>query len=176
MLPRLDRAEARTLVAEVTGGKTLPQEVLEQVVVRTDGVPLFIEELTKTVLESGILRDAGGRYELTGPASSARYSLDLACITFGPPGPARSRQRGCTDRRSARTFVLLWNDERGRRDADVSARRCIGAAGTRRAGVQAGDATEFRIHVQARACSGRSLQHVASTAPPAAALHDSRCA
>ena len=51
----------------MTKGKALPAEVLEQIVARTDGVPLFIEELTKTVLESGLLREAGDRYELTGP-------------------------------------------------------------------------------------------------------------
>ena len=48
-------------------GKALPDEVVEQIVARTDGVPLFVEELTKTVLESGLLRDAGDRYELSGP-------------------------------------------------------------------------------------------------------------
>jgi predicted ATPase len=51
----------------VTKDKSLPPEVLYQIVARTDGVPLFIEELTKTVLESGLLREAGDRYELTGP-------------------------------------------------------------------------------------------------------------
>ena len=50
----------------MTKGKALPPEVLEQIVRRTDGVPLFIEELTKTVLESGLLREAGDHYELTG--------------------------------------------------------------------------------------------------------------
>jgi hypothetical protein len=49
------------------GGKSLPAEVLQQIVARTDGVPLFVEELTKMVLESGLLREVGGRYELTGP-------------------------------------------------------------------------------------------------------------
>ena len=66
-LSRLDRIEGQALVAGVTGGKTLPAEVLDQIVAHTDGVPLFIEELTKTILESGVLRDAGNRYELTGP-------------------------------------------------------------------------------------------------------------
>ena len=51
----------------MTQGKALPPEVVNQIVARTDGVPLFIEELTKTVLESGLLREAGNRYELTGP-------------------------------------------------------------------------------------------------------------
>jgi predicted ATPase len=51
----------------MTDGKSLPRELLDQIVARTDGVPLFIEELTKTVLESGLLREADGCYELTGP-------------------------------------------------------------------------------------------------------------
>jgi class 3 adenylate cyclase/predicted ATPase len=49
-LPRRHRAE---MIAHVTGGKTLPREVADQIVDRTDGVPLFIEELTKSVVESG---------------------------------------------------------------------------------------------------------------------------
>ena len=66
-LTRLDKTEGEALVAGMTGGKSLPREVLDQIVARTDGVPLFIEELTKTVLESGLLREGDGRYELTGP-------------------------------------------------------------------------------------------------------------
>ena len=66
-LNRLGRKQAAAMVARVTGGKSLPNEVLEQIVAKTDGVPLFVEELTKTVIESGMLREAGDRYELTGP-------------------------------------------------------------------------------------------------------------
>ena len=66
-LTRLDKTEGEALVAGVTGGKSLPPEVLDQIVARTDGVPLFIEELTKTVLESGLLREVDDHYELTGP-------------------------------------------------------------------------------------------------------------
>ena len=47
--------------------KALPDEVAAQIVAKTDGVPLFVEELTKTVLESGLLKDAGDHYELAGP-------------------------------------------------------------------------------------------------------------
>ena len=43
------------MTMQVTGGKALPREVADQIVDRTDGVPLFIEELTKAVVESGIL-------------------------------------------------------------------------------------------------------------------------
>jgi predicted ATPase/adenylylsulfate kinase-like enzyme len=66
-LNRLGRRQGAELVAKVTGGKTLPQEVLEQIVAHTDGVPLFVEELTKSVLESKLLRDTGDRYFLDGP-------------------------------------------------------------------------------------------------------------
>src|SRR5262249_47372124 len=66
-LSRLPRQQVEQMVHSVTGGKPLPAEVLAQVVAKTDGVPLFVEELTKTVLESGLLREAEGVYELTGP-------------------------------------------------------------------------------------------------------------
>jgi predicted ATPase/class 3 adenylate cyclase len=65
-LNRLGRADVHALVETVTEGKALPPEVLEQIMRRTDGVPLFVEELTKTVLESGVLRYTGESYELAG--------------------------------------------------------------------------------------------------------------
>ena len=57
MLNRLDKVEAESLVAGVTSGKSLPRELLDQILARSDGVPLFIEELTKAVLDSGLLRE-----------------------------------------------------------------------------------------------------------------------
>jgi class 3 adenylate cyclase/predicted ATPase len=66
-LNRLGRRQGAAMVERITGGKALPVEVLEQIVARTDGVPLFVEELTKAVVESGLLTDLGDRYELTGP-------------------------------------------------------------------------------------------------------------
>src|SRR5215813_813 len=54
-LGRLDRSNVESIVARVTGGRPLPAEVTEQIVVKTDGNPLFVEELTKAVLEAGIL-------------------------------------------------------------------------------------------------------------------------
>ena len=66
-LTRLGRRDGAAMVEQVAGGKALPAEIRAQIVAKTDGVPLFVEELTKTVLESGLLEDAGDRYELTGP-------------------------------------------------------------------------------------------------------------
>ena len=66
-LNRLSRRDSTAMITRVTRGKMLPKEVLDQIVVKTDGVPLFIEELTKTVLESGLLKDEGGKYNLSEP-------------------------------------------------------------------------------------------------------------
>lgn len=67
MLKRLTRKENAALITHVTRGKFLPDQVMEQIILRTDGVALFIEELTKAVLESGLLQDTGDRFVLSGP-------------------------------------------------------------------------------------------------------------
>jgi DNA-binding SARP family transcriptional activator len=59
-LSRLPPAQRAEMIAALTGGKALPQELLDQIIDRTDGVPLFVEELTKSVMESGILGELGG--------------------------------------------------------------------------------------------------------------------
>jgi class 3 adenylate cyclase/predicted ATPase len=64
---RFSRRQGADLVAGVTGDKPLPPEIVEQIVARADGVPLFVEELTKTVLESSLLTDAGDHWALSGP-------------------------------------------------------------------------------------------------------------
>src|SRR5262249_16265268 len=65
-LGRLARHQVEQLVAPLTHGKTVPAEVLEQVIPKTDGVPLFVEELIKMVLESGLLHETENHYVLTG--------------------------------------------------------------------------------------------------------------
>jgi predicted ATPase len=63
-LNRLDRRDRTVLAEQIAGGKALPDEVTDQIVDRTDGVPLFVEELTRSVLESGLLREETDRYVL----------------------------------------------------------------------------------------------------------------
>jgi serine/threonine protein kinase/class 3 adenylate cyclase/tetratricopeptide (TPR) repeat protein len=60
------QAQTELMVSMLTGGKSLPAEVLKQVIAKTDGVPLFAEELVKFVLESGLLRQEGEQYQLVG--------------------------------------------------------------------------------------------------------------
>jgi tetratricopeptide (TPR) repeat protein len=66
-LNRLPPRQGIEMIANVTSGKSLPKDVAEQIINRTDGVPLFIEELTKAVLESGIVIEAGDHYSVAVP-------------------------------------------------------------------------------------------------------------
>src|SRR5262249_22298739 len=66
-LSRLGRPQVEAMVEKITEGKPLPREVMQQIVAKTDGVPLFIEELTKMVLESRLVRATEGHSALSGP-------------------------------------------------------------------------------------------------------------
>ncbi|MEO8333504.1 MAG: adenylate/guanylate cyclase domain-containing protein [bacterium] len=63
----LAQGDARNLIAGVVGRKTLPEEVMQQLIERTGGVPLFVEAVTRTIIETGVLRELDDRYELVGP-------------------------------------------------------------------------------------------------------------
>jgi class 3 adenylate cyclase/tetratricopeptide (TPR) repeat protein len=65
-LSKLTRAQSAAMVSALAGGKALPAVLLEQILTRTDGVPLFVEELTKSILESGELKEAGDHYDYGG--------------------------------------------------------------------------------------------------------------
>ena len=98
-LPPRQRAE---MIAHVTGGKALPKEIADQIIDRTDGVPLFIEELTKSVVESGLRRGSGRSLRGDG-AGGAAGDPDVAPRLA--PGAARSPgadARGGADRSGAR--------------------------------------------------------------------------
>jgi predicted ATPase len=69
-LSRLGHEQAEAVVGNVTRGKALPREVLEELIVKADGVPLFLEELTRTILASKLLQETAGEYRLMGELSS----------------------------------------------------------------------------------------------------------
>ncbi len=89
-LDRLDSSETERLAVRVAGGKRIPEKVLEQVVARTEGIPLFVEEVTKAVLELGVLVEKEDRFELQGPLppdlipSSVQGSLHARLDRLGP--------------------------------------------------------------------------------------------
>jgi len=76
-LNRLGREQITSIVAKLTKGKSLPIELLDEIVAKTDGVPLFVEELTKSVLELGQLRETEEAFELTAPLSALAIPATL---------------------------------------------------------------------------------------------------
>jgi len=76
-LSRLEGQDVEVMVTRLAGGKALPAEVVRHIVKKTDGVPLYVEELTKTILESALLREERDHYELTGPLSTVMIPATL---------------------------------------------------------------------------------------------------
>jgi len=115
-LARLTRGHGAALIERISGGKPLPAAVLDQILAKTDGVPLFVEELTKTVLESGLLADAGDRYELSAPLPPLAIPATLHdSLMARLDRLARSARRG---RRTAGSRIAIRPRPAGRRRAD----------------------------------------------------------
>ncbi|ETX03988.1 MAG: hypothetical protein ETSY2_31390, partial [Candidatus Entotheonella gemina] len=66
-LGRLTPDQVRNMIAQITEGKALPEVIIERLMAQTDGVPLFVEEMTRMILESDLIKEKEDRYELTGP-------------------------------------------------------------------------------------------------------------
>ena len=76
-LNRLTRAAIQAIVAHTTRGKSLPEPLLDEIAARTDGVPLFVEEMTKAVIESGVLRESADAFHLDRPLSALAIPTTL---------------------------------------------------------------------------------------------------
>jgi predicted ATPase/class 3 adenylate cyclase len=76
-LNRLERLEVETMVGHLSGGRSLPGEVVDHIVAKADGVPLYVEELTKTILGSGVLEARGDAYVLTGALAQLHIPATL---------------------------------------------------------------------------------------------------
>jgi class 3 adenylate cyclase/predicted ATPase len=76
-LNRLARSATQAIIERITRGKRLPDGLLEEIAAKTDGVPLFVEEMTKAVIESGAMRETSGAYHLEGPMSGLAVPTTL---------------------------------------------------------------------------------------------------
>ena len=107
-LNRLGEREGEALVQKLAGNAALTAEIVAEIVERTDGVPLFVEELTKAVLESAAPGDRVAAVLASGIACRAVGAGDVACLADGAARPARAGGQGDrADRRRARPRVCL---------------------------------------------------------------------
>src|SRR5207249_4531387 len=97
-LSRLNKRQAREMVGRVAPGAALRDDIVEAVVTRTDGVPLFVEELTKAVVEAEPGEAAAGACTGRAPArwpsdSETRPRRSRRCWRFTTRKPARASRR-----------------------------------------------------------------------------------
>ena len=114
LLGRLDRYEGHALISAVTGGRSLPPDVIEQILDRTDGVPLYIEELSRTIMESGLLRANINHFELIGSLDFSRDSPDPARFASRSYRSSRAGAGNRSGRRRGGATFLVCPDRRGR--------------------------------------------------------------
>jgi len=76
-LNRLGRVATQSIVSRITRGKRMPEALLDEIAAKTDGVPLFVEEMTKAVIESGLLHEGEDAYHLDGPLSALAIPTTL---------------------------------------------------------------------------------------------------
>ncbi len=99
---RLSARACTGLVGDLARGKELPEEVLRQIIAKADGVPLFVEELTKAVLESGLLTEETDAWRLDGPLPPLAIPSSLHDFVHGPSRPHGTGERSRAGRRRNR--------------------------------------------------------------------------
>ena len=116
-LSKLTRTQSAAMVSTLAGGKALPAALLEQILTRTDGVPLFVEELTKSILESGELKEARRSLRVWWLRSRHHHSGDAAGLADGAAGSFHAGEGDRPDRGGDWPRIQLRTDRRGGADA-----------------------------------------------------------
>ena len=155
-LERLSDSEISTLTSQVAGGRQLPSELIEKITSRTDGVPLFAEELTKNLLESGLLKPTSDLYELIGPLPADVVPSTLqASILARLDRLSSSREiaqvaSAIRSRIFARAFV--GGDGRRRHSSCPEPRASVGSWTDRASDAASGRALRVQARPYARRC------------------------
>ena len=163
-LARLDRRDTAAMVANVAGNAALPPEIMEEIAERTDGVPLFVEELTKAVLESGA-QGAAALSAVPHPALSVPATLHASLMArldrLGPAAKDVAQTGAAIGREFG--YGLLASIYRSIRAATSRSAR---SADERRPVVRSRHAAAIQLHLQARAGAGCGLRHIAAQPAP----------
>ena len=175
-LSRLLPHHTSALIAGVTRGKPLPHEILDHIVQRTDGVPLFVEELTSMLVESGMLREEEEQFVLEQPLlalaipASLQASLMARLDRLAPVKEVA--QIGATIGREF-SYELL---AAGRAPYRCSTDQCTRPTHRGWPCVSSRDAPERQLHLQARACAGRRIQYPPARPAAGSARENRPCA
>ena len=170
---RLTERQVGALIDRVVGSKLLPAALRQEIIERTDGVPLFVEEMTKAMLEAeseGDARQAAAAVPSSAPAVPASLHASLMA-RLDRLGPAKEvAQIGAAIGREFSHALLAAVDTQARSGVGIGA----GSSDRRWLVVPAGRAAVRKLPVQTRAAAGRRLWHAAARAAPRTARPYSR--
>ena len=127
-LSKLTRTQSAAMVSGLAGGKALPEGLLEQILTRTDGVPLFVEELTRSILEIGRAEGRRRSLPLRWFCSNRHYPGDTAELVDGAAGSFHAGEGDRPDRGGDWPRIQIRADCRCRADATGPTRRFTRAA------------------------------------------------
>ena len=166
-LNRLGQRQCADLIGQLVGGRALPEGITDAIAARADGVPLFIEELTKSVLESGLLRDREGRLVADGP--SRRWRSRPRCRVRCWRGLTACRPRA-RSRRSVRPSARSSTTNCWTRSQTFRKCGCMTRCRSLRPPpwCSAGQPARGGLHLQARAGAGRCTRESVEKPPSAA--------
>jgi len=149
-LNRLERPQVEAMITRLAGGKTLPTEVVEHIVAKTDGVPLYVEELTKMLLESAFLQEEAEQYTLTAPLEEAAIPATLSGFADGAVGPVTKRAGGGPIGRGVGSGVCLRDAASAVRRGRNGAKGGAQAIGGQRVAVPSGETAPGHLHLSSR--------------------------
>ena len=139
----------------------MPAGLLDQILIKTDGVPLYVEELTKSILESGELKDVGDRYDYAGAARSvtipATLRDSLTARLDRSPAAKEIAQIGAAIGREFSYELIAAVASHTKTDLDNALNQLTESG----LAFRRGNSTRSAIHLQARAGAGRGLRHAA---------------
>jgi class 3 adenylate cyclase len=170
-LRRLDRGEGAAIVERIAHGKALPIEIMEQIAAKTDGVPLFVEELTKMILESGLLGGSGRPLRVGWATAAASDPGNVAGQFDGASRPIGVGQGSGADRRRDRPGVFVRSAGGGRDSPRNRSAESIGPTRQRGTHISQRRCPASELRIQTRAGAGRGLsepvaQHTDATPHP----------
>jgi len=160
-LSRVEDRHVEELVKALTGGRSLPERVLRHLVRKTDGIPLFVEEITRSILESGLVTPCGGRYVLAEPLreleipSTLQGSLAARLDRLG--GAKEVAQLAAAIGRRFSFRLLAEVSPLGPKPLQRELQRLIGAQLIRRKAIYSGDETYTFNHALIRDAAYDSL-------------------
>ena len=166
-LARLDRRDTAAMVANVAGNAALPAEIVEEIAERTDGVPLFVEELTKAVLESGAQAPAA-LSSVPHPALSVPATLHASLMArldrLGPAAKEVAQTGAAIGREFGYELLASVTDL-----PEPQLREALDRLTNAGLLFVRGTPPQCQLHLQARAGAGCGLRHLAAQPAPAAA-------